>query len=523
MGDDSSNEAQSSNDATTSALSTIAKGGVWVFGGRIVKVVVKFSVQLAIARILGTALFGGVVIAQMINGVGSMIANLGLPEGVARNLSYYEDEPEKARGVLRAGYGISFVSSTTIAIVLIIHAPVVATQIFNDTTLTPLIRLIAIGLPITTIGGITQSAVKGARDPRLHVLVNQLLNPITQTVFVGAFLFAGFKAVGAVAGQVLSGVLGAIVAIWLGLRLLPISLRGPTESMHREMVEFSLPLMFTSGVWFLIGNVDTFLIGAFLSSSSVGVYNAAFSLQEIGFYLFYPITFLVQPTLSRLISNDKQREVARTYQVVAKWLTFAAFPLFFVTFLFPNQIIMLTFGQAYTSAATALRILIVVPMFLAIAGPTGGMLVAFGHTKTNFYINATATITNVIANVTLIPLVGIEGAAMASVGSYLIRDILFLVVLYRWYDIHPLSRPMIKPVSIAFLAVPVGLYLFEYAIDPSLPAAAAWAVVTAVVYPLLILRAGGVESADIEVLEQFNRSSSTDLTPVRNFLRRYQS
>lgn len=517
---DSGEENQSSTDEDP--IWTVAEGAGFVFGGRVVKITLAFVIQIVMARLLGTTFYGSVVLATTVTSIAGTLGGLGIGGGLSRKLPLYEVNTAKARGVVRAGFTIGLLGRTLVALGLIVVAPLIATRVFNDPNISILIQISALGLPLGALAGLSLGTTRSLRDARPNVLVQHLLNPITKFAFIITLLLAGFGAVGAVAGRVLSTAIGAIVAIYLLYRLLPFSLRGKAERMHHEMLEFSLPLMLSSGMVLVIGQIDTFLLGVFLASGDVGVYNAAFNLQELGFFFLYPVSFLLPPVLTRLQTNDEAEEISRTYQITTKWMSLLTLPLFLLGFLFPEVVINVSYGPEFVAGESALRVLMLAPLVSVLLGANGNALVALGHNKINMYVNGSTAGLNIALNLALIPTFGILGAAIASAGSFIFRDVVYTIVLYWWHDVVPFSKALLKPALGVALISPLGYYLFVQLFPVRFLTVTAVGIVFLVFYLLLLLRLGAVEDEDVRMLHRFEESAGVDLSRMRKVAKRLQ-
>ena len=501
---------------------TVAEGAGFVFGGRIVKLSLTFVIQIVMARLLGATSYGGVVLATTVVGIAGTVGGLGIGGGLTRKLPLYEDDTARARGVVRASFTIGLLGRSVAALVLVAAAPLVATRLFDDPNVAVLIRIAAVGLPLGTLAGLSLGTTRSLRDARPNVLVQHILNPVAKFTFVSGLLLAGLGVVGAIAGRVLAQALGTVVAVYVAYRLLPFSVRGAAERMHRELLEFSLPLMLSSGMVLVIGQTDTFLLGTFLTSGDVGVYNAAFNLQEIGFFFLYPVSFLLPPVLTRLQAEDESGDIRRTYRIATKWMTLPTVPLFLLVFLFPAVVINVSFGQEFVAGETALRVLVLAPLVSVLLGANGRALVALGHNKVNMYVNTATAGLNVALNPALIPPFGILGAAIASAGSFVFRDAVYTVVLYRRHGVVPFSAALVKPVLSVALISPIGYYLFVSLFPVRFLTVTAVGLLFLVVYAVLLLRLGAVEDEDVEVLHRFEDSAGTDLSRLRRLAKRLQ-
>lgn len=509
-------------DESENPLQSILKGAKWVMGGRIVKMTVVFLAQLIIARILGATFYGGLAQANAVAGVAGLIGALGVGSGVSRQLAHFEDEPEKARGVIRAGLVIGLLGTCSVAILLYTNAPILALEVFRDPTLITLFRIVAIGIPIGFLAGFGVSLGKAARDASVHTYVNQIIGPLTRSGFrVGAAVL-GLGVVGVVAGGVIASAIMALIGLYLAWRAIPISLRGPTRSMYRNMVTFSVPLMFASGFNFLIGDIDTFLIGAFESSTSVGLYTAVFNLRPMVLVFFFPATYLLPPVMTRLQKEERQRDLRRTYMAISKWTTIVTFPLFLPPFLFPKLIIRLTFGSEYVDpvAALVLRLFAVSMLINVGLGANDRAVVALGHNRTTLYVAAIAASTNFGLNLALIPPYGILGAGIGSITAFALRDVINSVILYRWYGLMPISPEIGRVAGAMAIIVPAGYYAFTSRFHVHILSVVGIGLLFLIIYIPLILRFGTNEELDRDLVRELENSQDMNLDPLRKVYNR---
>jgi len=507
---------------TAGALSTIASGAAWVFGGRIAKLTLLFVAQILMARLLGSTGYGGVVLATMVISVGAIVGNLGVPEGIVRKLPEYEDDITEARGVIQSGLALAVAGGLAVGGVVFVAAPYIAVHIFDDPGLTLLFRIAAVGIPCTVLMEYGVSTAKAARDAKPHVAIRQILYPLGAFVFISVLVVLGFGSVGAVVGEVAALGVAAVGGLYLARRALAFEFRGPARSNYREMLTFSLPLVFAGSMSFLINNTDTFLIGTYLTSSAVGVYAAVFQLQQLGMVFFFPATFLLPPLITRFQNEEKLGEGRRTYQVVTKWMTLSTLPLFVLLVVFPEVTIAASFGPDYTGGALVLQLL-AIPIFITVLlGANDATLIALGHSRIQMYVNTTAAALNIVLNILFIPWFGIAGAAVASAAAYISRDLVYTVVLYHWHRFQPFSRSMLRPLAVVGLLLGPGWFAVDQLLTPTIVSVAFVGLVSLAVYGLLLLNLDVIDEEDFELLADLEQSVGVDLDPVRKLARSVQ-
>lgn len=512
----------SGSDSNNGSLGTIASGAGLVFGGRLIKLVFGFLTQILMAQWLGVTSYGSVVLVNISLGVVGLFATLGLKGGLERNVPYFEDEPEKARGVVKAAGQIGAVASGLVAGGLFVAAPFIAEVVFRDPEIAILLRIAAIGLPFQILRKLSIAAAKGSRDAKTHVVVKQIVHHPLNTGLIALFILLDYGAAGAVAGNVLTIALTSVLALYLALDSLQFPLRGPTVGMRRRLLGFSLPLMLSAGMNLLVFQVDTILVGAFLESAAAGIYNIAFQFRSLGMFFFFSFSFLLPPVLTRLEKTDEQAEALRTYQITSKWMVFASLPIIVGFLLFPEVIIRRIFGASYVRGADALRVLMIPILITVLLGPNGRALVALGHNKVNMYVNGTVGLSNVALNVVLIPEFGILGAAMATATALVSRDVAFAAILYRRERLYAPSQAMLTAFGSAAVLSSVGYLAVAPFVEFTFTTALAWGLGFLLLYVLAIVALGGIESEDERVVSMAEERIGIEITPVRDLVGRLQ-
>jgi O-antigen/teichoic acid export membrane protein len=517
------NVEEGGNASEETPIARVLGGAGWVFGGRIVKLVLGFVVQILVARILGNTSYGGLSIAVSILGFVGLFAGLGVSRGIKRNVSYYEDEPEKARGIVRSGLTIKLASHLVTAVLLFVFAPTIATRVFGNPDLTLLLRIAALGLPFGALRSVGISVATGSRDATTHTVVNQVIGPVARSLLVGGFVLLGFGAAGAILGRTIAGILLSGVAVYLAWRVFPLNVFGEAEPMYGELIRFSLPLMVTAWMTFFIDETDYLLLGVFLTEDLVGTYTAMFGLRPAVLLFFFPATFLLAPVITRLQKEEELGKARKTYQAVSKWTTLLSVPLFLPGLLFPEVVIGVTFGTEYLGGALVLRVLMLSGLVTVLLGANDRVVVGLGHSKTSMYVSGAAAVSNVVLNLVLIPFYGTIGAAVASLFAFAARNLANSVILYRWYGLTPFSRAMGRVLAIVAAVTPLGYLGFVRLFDVTFLSVAAVGVLFLCLYVPLTIRAGASESIDRELFEQVEESRDIDLDPIKRVLNRFQS
>jgi len=504
------------DEESSGSLATAMSGGMLVSASKVFALGFGYLTQIVMARLLTQSGYGDVILTIAVINVTVLLATLGLNDGLMREFPNHEDDPKKARGVVRAGLIISVISGSVVAIAVFVSAPIFAREVFNDPSLAELIRVGAVGVPFIVLGKNAVALARGSRDAKPRAIVDQLIRPVLRFGFIAGLVIAGFGALGAITGQIAAMSVAGLLVTAFALRLLP-SPFGESTSMYRPILAFSLPLIAVQGMNFLNSSLDIYMIGYFLDSAQVGVYNIALQLSNLTTVALITVAFLLPPIITRLDKKGKQKELLATYQGLTKWMMMLAVPIFVVLFFAPRIVINLLFGAKYTDGALVLQIVIVGKLVAILSGLNFKSLIALGDNRFVSYMMFAQLVLNFVANYLLIPVYGIVGGAVALTLSAVAGDLLGALVLFRQYDLHPLSLSLLVPVSLLGGIAGVGFVVTTVA---GLPL---WVVIIplAVGYPIVVARFA-IEPRDEMLLGLFEDRIGRELTPVRNVVNRLQ-
>lgn len=502
------------------ALQKIARGTGIVFVGTVISMFFGFLSRAVIARYFSVGEYGVFNLTLTILSIALVIATLGFQNSLPREVAFYrEKEPSKVESLISTALITVSLTSSAIMLLIIFGSEFVA-QAFNEERLTSALKVVALALPFSALVGVTISITRGFGRVREQVYFQNIVYPTVFLILVliGVFLKLQFSYVflAYVVAQALT--FSALVFdVW---KIKLFELRPSLDfRIGRELVAFSLPLLFTGILVFVMTWADTLMLGYYKNSDVVGLYSSASTLAKLLPIFLNSASILYVPIASQLYAQEKIREMGRVYQILTKWVFLLTLPLFSLMFLFPKATIGFFFGGKYLSASTALQILALGFMFHTLLGLNGLSLVVIGEPKLDLIGNSFAALFNVVLNALLIPPYGIVGAAIATAVSYFVANVFRSFWLYKKTGIHPFSWNYVKPLLISFALL--GLIQSLHLKVPNIWYAIPVLVVFLGVYFFLVLLSKSVDKEDVELLLVLEKRMGADLRIIKRILRRF--
>lgn len=497
----------------------LVKGSGLVFVGLVFELGFSFFSQVVIARFFGRVDYGAISLGATVLGFATTFSLLGLNKGIGRNLPMF-DEPSERRGVLVSAFQISLPVAMLIGAAIVLSAPLLADRIFEDESLTTILRIFGATVPIAVIMRLSIGAIQGVQLSRGKVLTRNVVMPLTRLGGVVAVLLLGFGIAGLAVAYSLAFAAAMVVGLYYVYRHTSLFDADEPKPMYRTLLSFSAPLVISATMTKVLSDIDTTLLGIYATTGDVGVYNVVYPLAALVSIPMNAFGFLFLPIISELYSKDEIGEMVRMYQVVAKWTVLATAPILFGMVFFPESVITVTFGAEYFDGNLALTVLSVGFFLPLLAGPNSNVLVSVGATRYIMYIDTATAALNVALNVVLIPRYNFLGAAIATAVSYLFMNLLYSAQVYRETGAHPLTWSMAIPSAVSLLFTS-ALYAGVSRITTVTPAVAILTgVVITVGHAIIVVSFGGIEQEEVMLVLSFEERFDIDLGPFKRIAKR---
>ncbi len=210
-----------------------------------------------------------------------------------------------------------------------------------------------------------------------------------------------------------------------------------------KILQISLPLMFAQSVQFIMAWTDKLMLGNMMSAEQVGVYFTAFKLSMFGSISLMAINSIASPKFAEIYAKNDLLELKKVVQQSTKIIFWSTLPLIIFFFIFPEFLLGI-FGSEFKAGVTAFVYLSIGKLISAFSGSVGNLLQMTGRQVTFMNILFFGAIINVVLNLLLIPLYGINGAALASMISLSSWNLIMVYFAKREYGFYTFYMPIIN-------------------------------------------------------------------------------
>jgi len=381
----------------------------WMFAEKIFRTLVAFFVGILVARYLGPDNFGLLNYAISFAGLFTSFANLGLDSIVIRELV---KTPDKKDIILGTVFRLRLMGSFITILLVSITAFLIKEPTFNLL----LIVIIASATIFQSIG-VVEQFFQSRVEAKFNVIAQ------SSSFFIAALLKVLIVFLNK--PLIYFAVVQSIESLFLAIGYyfvyrknnLTISTWKYDSTVAQSLLKDSWPLVLSGVVIAIYMKIDQVMIKNFMEIKEVGYYAAAVKLCEAWYFIPMAVSTSVFPAIVNAKQTSEKlylNRLQKLYDFLAAIAIIIAIPVTFLS----GFIIDILFGPKFQPAASVLTIYIWagVATFLGVA--SSQYLIAENLTKLSFYRTLIGMIINVILNLYLIPVYGINGAAIATLISY---------------------------------------------------------------------------------------------------------
>ena len=212
---------------------------------------------------------------------------------------------------------------------------------------------------------------------------------------------------------------------------------------YSQILKISIPLMFAQSVQFIMAWTDKLMLGSMTTTIDVGVYHTAFKLSMFAAVALMSVNSIASPKFAEMFAKKDFLGLKKVVHQSTKMIFWSSFPLVIVFFMFPDFLLGL-FGEEFKVGVTAFIFLSCGRLISSFSGSVGNILQMTGNQNIYAIILLIGAILNVVLNLILIPLHGINGAAIASMSSLIVWNLSMVLVVKQKFGFFTFYIPFIK-------------------------------------------------------------------------------
>lgn len=405
-----------SNVLNSEVALKIIKNSSWMVGDKVFTMIIGVFVTAIVARYFGPESYGQFNYALSFVTLFTALSTLGLETLTVKAIVDKEQDEGTilcTSLVLRVIGGILLTFIAVILIRLIVP---------NDSNTHILVFILSLTMVFKALE-VIEYWIQAHQRAKVSSVVRMTAYVIISAFNIGMVLLGG--------NLIHFALIHMLNVIIIGIGLIIAYFRNREEK-FKWKVDISYAKSILSQSWYLILSglmvtfymqIDKVMLGSLMPSKvEVGVYSAAVSIASMWYFVPMAIITSFQPVImSKKKTNEESylKSLQLLYTIVA-WLGIG-FSMFVL--IFSSPIVNILYGAEYQKASSILSVSIWSGTFAMLGSATSIWLIAENLQKYKTFFVFSGALVNVILNYFLIPIIGGYGAAIATLVSQFIANI----------------------------------------------------------------------------------------------------
>lgn len=397
---------------------------VYGLGGIISKMIPLIMVPI-VTRIMPTTDYFGISdLSNTIVSFGCAIAVMGMYDAMYRMFFEKDDENYK-RKVCSTALAFTLATSIIVFLIMLILKDLIAQYFFSDCQYAYLVYLSAMATLVGATNAII-SAPTRMQNKRKVFLITNTVSPLLSYSISIPMLLAGHYVIALPLASVISGVtmefaFGMMNRNWFRPRLFD-------KKILAQLLVIAIPLLPNFLIYWVFNSCDKVMITNMIGIGEAGIYSVGAKLG-LASQLIY-IAF-AEGWQFFAFSTMKDKNQVETNSRIFEYLGVISFIATSFICAWSFAIFKILFTQDYLSGYVVAPYLFLAPLMQMLFQVAANQFLVIKKTWPNMFILSVGAVLNIICNYFLIPVLGIEGASIATLLGYVVSDIVCVIVLWR--------------------------------------------------------------------------------------------
>ncbi|WP_407357235.1 flippase [Methanolobus sp. WCC5] len=381
-------------------IGAVQRQSIILFIWQIAYTFIGFLSTIYFARTVGASVLGGYFLFVAYFTVISLVTDGGFGGAAVKRISEGKEQNE---------YFSAFVVLRSLFVILVIVILLISRRYFVDFNDAGTFMWFLLALAVSVMFGAISGAMQGCGKVGVQATGN-FVNNISRIIVQVIAVFFGFGTAGLAGGFVF----GMLVGTLLQLHFFGLSFVSFEWKHIKNLATFSAWIFLISSGVIVFSTSDTIMIGYYLNNSDVGVYRIALQLSAMAGFTAIALRSTLWPRVSRW---SKIGETGLIEESISRAFTYSiilAVPMFAGGILLGDKILYFFYGEEFAGGYISMIVLLIVQIVTIIYYLFSAYLTALDNLKDLSKVTMIAVAINIALNAALIPLVGIAGAAIAT-------------------------------------------------------------------------------------------------------------
>lgn len=384
---------------------------------------------------------------------GSAIAVMGMYDAMYRMFFEKEDENYK-KSICSTALIFTIFTSIIVFVIMIILKELIAKYFFSNAKYAYIVYLSA----MATLVGATNSIISAPtrmQNKRKIFLITNTISPLLSYSISIPLLLKGYYTIALPLAAVISGItmelsFGLMNYKWFNIKRFDFKLL-------KQLLIIAIPLLPNFLIYWIFNSSDKLMITNILGIGEAGIYSVGSKLGHCSQLIYTAFAGGWQYFAFSTMNDEDQ---VKSNSKIFEYLGIISFIATAYICVFSYPLFKLLFTEEYIKGYIIAPYLFLAPLLQMLFQVACNQFLVIKKTWPNMLILLFGALANVGINSILIPVIGIEGAAIATLIGYAISDIICVIVLKRM-KLMVISKRFLKGSLIIVAYIIVWRFLFN--------------------------------------------------------------
>lgn len=473
----------------------------YVFVLGMIGTLLGYAIRIFLSHSLSVHDFGLFYSALAVVGIINIFKDLGTNTALIKFVAEYniKQEVKKIKSAVYTSFLIQFIIVGVSTLVFFAYAREISLMFFGNENAATLLKILILSSLCSVVFTVCQITLNGFKRMKEFSFVEPVRSSVSLITMI---MLASLGLIGAASGYLIAAIVTSVIFFIVTIRIFPDVLKPeiPSRNVAEQLLVFGTLFLAGSFSTYIVQYTDTIVITLVRSVEEVGYYQTAIATIQFVPLFVAAIGAVLFPIISELYASGKKENLEQIISIFVTLSFFAVLPIVILVFSFPEIFIRLLYGEKFLPATDALRILSIGSIFYSVFLILQTTLLGLGKPGLNTKVLIIISVLDIAANLMLVPILGIQGAAVTFVLSYFIG----VVLAYRYVDKLvkiKLNKAKITKIIIGAVLTTGLIFAMKSLIHPYAYLEAVIIVIPASIFYLgLMIVTRTVERKDVEYL-----------------------
>lgn len=397
---------------------------VYGLGGIISKIIPLIMVPIVTRLMPDSSYYGISDLSNTLVSFGSAIAVMGMYDAMYR-MFFEKDSEEYKKNVCSTAFTFTLIMSLIIFLIMLIFKDIIAKAFFNDLHLSYVVYLSAMATFVGATNNIISAPTRMQNKRKVFLITNTISPLLSYTISI-PMLMAGYYTIALPLAAVVSGVTLEI-AFWV-LNKEWFNFNRFDYKLLKRLLIIAIPLFPNFLIYWVFNSCDKIMITNMMDIGAAGIYSVGSKLGHCSQLIY---TAFAGGWQFFAFSTMNEKNQVDSNSLIFEYLGIISFVATAFICAWSHIIYDILFTDEYLSGYIIAPYLFLAPLLQMLFQVISNQFLVVKKTWPNLPILSAGALLNIILNYILIPVIGIEGAAVATLIGYIVSNIICAMVLIR--------------------------------------------------------------------------------------------